>query len=284
MENIVLLPSQNTYVSSEKNTTNYAYSNILCCGNQSTHAQFRAFLYFDLCLMPQNIIIESARLKMFRANPKGNDTKTNLNPYIINSDWNQFDLTWNNQPDFNSSIFGKQIDSLKDYLDCWDVSNIVKQWFLDKSSNSGLILLSPEINEGSFRRYYSTNSNNSEFYPALHIKFSYKHSFCIGSRTIISEIETFVTREDLLFSSWKNTSQFSMYTFIVQNLGMYPIYALPQISPNRQLAIDDGALFSIPPGSAEAIVPQRYAFFSRLCFKCSGGASSKIKIWFQAQI
>lgn len=83
-------------------------------------------------------------------------------------------------------------------------------------------------------------------------------------------------------SQWKHSYDRTMYTFFVRNMGDSDVEVFVQISPDQRAVVDENAVFRIAPHQTEAIVPQTFAFFTRLAFRTiDAHAKSTIKVWFQ---
>lgn len=286
MTHLSLLPSQNTYISSGKPDANFSKSNVLYAGVDSQGSVQRALLSFDLCLLPSDIVIDAAVLRMYADNISERTIPAFITPYILTSSWDEKDVNWSNQPVKNTSLAGKTVEVLSYGWYNWDITNIMQVWILNSGSNSGLILESMEDGTRDIKKFHSARSYYYRNYrPYLEIRYSYKNSFSLSSRNTVNVFETYNTLDLLSFSAWQNTSIYSMYTFFIQNTGQNAAQVFIQISPDRTAVYDEAGCSNIPPGSVEAIVPQRFGFFSRVAFKSSFFArSTTLKIWFQAQV
>jgi hypothetical protein len=283
--NLVVHPSQNVFISSGKPHTNFAWSDLLFIGMGSHCCVKRMLIKFDLSLLPPDISIVKCSLKIYANNYR--HTKASIvTPYALDSDWNEKTVDWNNQPDINKSIIGKTGEVTSTGWYGWDITDIVKTWILDKNNNYGLMLKSYEHKHKDIKLYYS--SENFKYKccsPVLEIKFKKNNSFILFSRCTKNNHKVYKTSDNLKYSFAQNTSAFSMYTFFAKNIGNNPVSVFVQVSPDKHSTFDEAAIYNIPPGKTEAIVPQRYGAYSRLAFKSSAsGGNTKLKVWFQAQV
>lgn len=286
MAGLVLLPSQNSYISNNKPESNFSNSSVLYSGINAKGFIFRSLLLFDLILLPQDTLLESAVLSLYTDLGGVKNDAGFFTPYIITSSWNQNEVTWNNQPEINASIAGETKEIIKSGLCSWDIKSIVQVWILNSSKNFGLMLKSSENAAGDIKRFHSlTDYYYKNYRPFIEIRYSHRNQVSIGSRTTTSTIEVSKTSDECKFSSWQTTAAYSTYTFFVQNLGQNPVCVHLQISPDKEAIKNESFVINIPPGNVEALVPQKFGFFTRVAFKSSfSGRSTNLKIWFQAQV
>lgn len=284
--NLTLIPAQNTYVSSGKADKNFSSSNVLYAGSSASNFLYRTLLYFDMHLVPHNVEIESAILNMYAEYINTRNSSGFFTPYILTSSWDVEQVTWNSLPAFNSSIAGKTVEISTYGWQGWDITNIVKLWSANQSENYGLLLTSTEDIKNDIKKFHSLKSYYYRQYrPFLEIKYDFKSNFTLSSRGIVDVCEQRKTDNEYLFSEWQNTSIYSTYTFFVQNMGSHPATIFVQISPDRRAVVNEPFMICVAPGAVEALVPQKFGFFTRLAYRSSfHGRSTSLKIWFQAQV
>lgn len=94
----------------------------------------------------------------------------------------------------------------------------------------------------------------------------------------------YVTENTINFTEWFNTSNCDVYTFFIHNIGFRAAYIYAQVSPDKTSIINDPYSREILPGETQAIVTQKYGFFTRIAFKSLViDNKTKIRIIFQAQ-
>ncbi len=281
MGSIKLCASNNTYISSKNSTENYTSSRSVYVGMTSSDAVFRALLYFDLSTISGDIQIESAVLKMYSV--QGSTCADKLNPYMIESKWDPDNVTWHNQPSIQPSVPGNAIELSTSGWYSWDITSMVQLWLRDSQRNYGLMIKSGE-NEGNLNIHQFHSSQTyiyKDYKPVLEIGYSHKSTVVLGSRDTANIIETIFACERSKYTAWQNTSVYSLYTFFVQNKGPYPACIRVQISPDKAAVFDEAAEYEVDSGNVQAIVPQRFGFYTRLA--CKAGCST-LRVWFQAQI
>lgn len=287
MINVVLPHPECTYISSENPDTNFAASNYLYVGtDKSGSDQHRIILSFDLSLLPTDIKIESAVLKMYADYYSDKSSVSCLTPYLITSCWEETDVTWSLQPGINQTVYSDSVLVTSSEWYTWDITNMVEAWMNKNTKNYGLMIKSSEDKYGDLKRFQSSRG----FYyknlrPILEIDYDFKNRFLLSSRNTINNVKKHITEDNLCFSAWQNTSIYSTYTFFVQNTGTYPAEIYVQISPDMSAIFEEQAVYTVVPGYTEAIVPQRYGFYSRLALKSYlTGRKTSLTIWFQAQV
>jgi len=101
---------------------------------------------------------------------------------------------------------------------------------------------------------------------------------------LINICEEFVTDDEICYTDWIDTSNCTMYTFFIQNIGFRPAYARAQVSPDKISIINDPDIAEIAPCETRAIVTQKYGFYTRIAFKSLNLLNkTNLKIIFQAQ-
>ena len=287
MISIVLPYLKSTYISSVKPESNFIASYYLYAGTDSHGTGHnRILISFDLCLLPMDIIIESAILKMYADVSGDTSTEGCFTPYLITSCWEEDDVTWNVQPTVDQLIAGKSAQVAASEWYSWDITNIVEAWVNQKAENNGLLLKATEDKIGDLKRFHSSRGfYYKNFRPVLEVKYDFKNRFLLSSRNTVCNLFKYTAEDNVCFSSWQNSSVYSTYTFFVQNTGNYPANIYVQVSPDRSAIFEEQAMYNIAPGDTEAIVPQRFGFFTRLAYKSYVlGRKTSLMIWFQAQV
>ncbi len=286
MAELLLRPSKSTYISNEAPDKNFATADYLYVGTDFNCCEYQTLLKFDLCLLPKNVSITAANLRMYSDSIARGSLAGFFTPYAIKSFWNDTQVTWDTQPGINESITGDcTIVSSRGWYG-WDITNITKPWLINKHNNHGLLLKTQEESIVDIKRFltYKTQPNDS-CGPSLYLEYETSNTRTLCSRCVKNSLKSYRVNDKLSFSSWQNTSTYSMYSFFVQNMGPNPVDVYIQMSPDRTTIHDDSAIFTIEPSATEIIVSPKYTFFTRLAFKQrSTRDSSTLNIWFQAQV
>jgi len=131
---------KDTYVQSgwELNFGYYGFLTVNYRGSSNA----RSFLEFDLSLIPENAVIVSAKLSLYRLEiyviP---DEEINpIGVYRVLNFWDESLLIWDNQPDYHPSPY--DIVEVTDYNQSyqWIVSDLVQSWLNGSFSNYGMML------------------------------------------------------------------------------------------------------------------------------------------------
>lgn len=285
MPSLVLVPCWNAYISSGKPDISFASSNLLYAGVNPHGFIYRSLMYVDLHMLPADMAVDSAILRMYADHSLSKSGTARIAPVIAATAWNEADVTWNSQPGLNPSVTGSTANVFEGGWYSWDVTNLMNMWLLDRSNNFGFAMKSAEETGTDLKSFYSAKHGYARNRPSIEVKYNRKEDLCIGSRSTASVSETYSSENEQGFSSWQNTSTYSLYTFFVQNTGRNPVQLSVQVSPDRSAVFQEAACYILAPGSTEAVVPQRFGYYTRIAFKsCFANRYSHIKIWFQAQV
>ncbi|MBK9722461.1 MAG: DNRLRE domain-containing protein [Saprospiraceae bacterium] len=107
--------------------------------------QGNSLLKFDLSQIPQNLEIEHASMSLFYNSLSSNQGQSGNNACYLRkiiSNWDENSVTWNTAP--NSTATGAQYlktsnSMIQDYPNI-DITDFVKEWYKNPSSNYGMIL------------------------------------------------------------------------------------------------------------------------------------------------
>lgn len=281
MAELVLLPLQRTFVSNLR--PQGRAGNNLYAGMDPHGCLYRMLLQFDTSMLPENCRIVSAVLKACAVVPNQNANGF-FTPYPVLSAWNRR-VTWETQPAFDAYAAGNTVE-----IDCngwyvWDITRVVEDWAHKKMNNNGVMIKSAEEEEPDLTCFEIVLSHNQNCCsPALYVRYDLECIPPFRHNRVKNVFEICRAGDETAYSSWQNTSAFKVYTYSVQNMGPDGALIRVQISPNQSVPIDEAAERELAPGEKLAIVPQKYAFFTRLAVRAeSPGSRCKLKIWFQAQ-
>lgn len=156
-----------TYVDSQFPTTSYQGSEFLRVADVSGSIK-RPYLNFSLTSIPNssNILIAKLNLTINTAL-----SGTNLSIFRINNNWSGVGVTYNNQPEINSSLISNL--SSGGVLDSFNVTNIIGGWYNGSSVNYGFSLrMQNETSDTGTIIYYSSDSSDSSRWPLLDITYN----------------------------------------------------------------------------------------------------------------
>ncbi|MFZ5974710.1 MAG: DNRLRE domain-containing protein [Bacillota bacterium] len=281
MNELVLLPFHKTFISNS-GAQNRPERNHLYAGMDSRGCLYRMLLQFDTGMLPKNSDIISALVKACAAVPNQNANGF-FTPYPVESAWNKR-TAWETQPGTDTHIPGNTVEIDRNGWHIWDITNIVQAWVQKRMNNNGLMIKSMEAEPDltCFEVQLSHNPNCCS--PALYVKYDNECSSSFMHRRNKNTFEICRIGNEPAYSTWQNTAPFKMYTYFIQNMGPDEARVHVQISPNQSTHINEVAVWELALGETAAIVPEKYAFFTRLALRaCSPEGRCKLKIWFQAQ-
>lgn len=149
-------------------TTNYGTSTAIGPAAGSGTKQ-RTLLFFDLGLIPNNAIINSATLGIYQYGSAG--ATSNVNVHLVTSAWTSGGATWSNQPTYLSSLVSTlSIDASVGYKN-FDVKNLVQALVNGDYTNNGFLMkLADETPSSVSKAMYSfDNASNN---PTLTIDYT----------------------------------------------------------------------------------------------------------------
>ncbi len=286
VSNIILTPSDNCYISDKKPYFIYPDKGWFYTGIDCDGAAYRSLLKFDLGGLPGDADIDSAYLRLYSKNKRIKNETSCITPFMITTDWSEGCVNWSNQPQIDTEIRGNTVEVEDSGWYKWDIKNIIGEWRRGSFSNYGFMLRTPEKYSNDIRRFYSAgNPELKAFQPTININYSPKDGVSLDSRRTTSRFQQFNTRDYYRYSSWFRCSDYTTYSFFVQNIGSEPAEVFIQLSPDKSACFNERTVFCIGPGEGRVIVPLEYSFFARLAFKSlNTGHRTALKLWFQGQV
>lgn len=144
--------------------------------------QEKAFIEFDLSFIPNNGVITSAELDLYADNPTttfvGNPSTpmngTNNASYLrrITSPWNEYDVTWNNQPGATSAnevILATSTSTTQDYLNI-NVATLVQD--MVSYGNYGFLIEPVSTTPSNSMIFRSSDYVDSTYRPTLRVCYT----------------------------------------------------------------------------------------------------------------
>lgn len=281
MFKLKLFPSQYTSVSSGYEDTHFPKDDYIFIGTDENGTKFRSLLIFDIDELPKNTFVISAKLTLYSEDmPATNNT--NFTPYLVTSEWDR-QTTWDVLPNVDLSKEGLLLKSNDISKFEWDITDITRKWVKHKINNYGLLLRSSEDGTKDFCRFPVQFSNVNK--PCLKLSLYGFKEVNLSSRRVCSITKEYEVRKTPQYTDWFKVSEYSMYTFFIQNLGTNTVIMQVQISPDKKSVFNENAIYRVPKNGTAAIAPMLYTFYNRLLFKTiPPGKPSTIKVWFQAQV
>jgi hypothetical protein len=167
--------AEDTYITSNKPSTNWCGSNFLRLGyskDPPNNGAERMFLKFDLSSIPSDAAINSARFRIYlhTATPPGDGSMRAESRHLA-SDWNQCLVTWNSHQPHWGSVFGSSwVPSTPGWLEA-DATELVKEWVYGTHPNYGAMVMGDETVRERQRMFYSSRDAGGR-YPRLIVDYT----------------------------------------------------------------------------------------------------------------
>lgn len=140
----------------------------------------RGLIDFDLTVIPNGAVVDSAKLSLYSYDSPNNGTHSSLSGFNesvlcrITEPWDEATVNWNNQPAYttlNQVFLSKCLNPIQDYLDI-DVTNLIHDMIDDSNNSHGFLL--KLVTEMNYRRMIFASSDNidSTLHPKLEIFYS----------------------------------------------------------------------------------------------------------------
>jgi len=173
---VTYIPGQDSYIAQFYPDTNFGNSPALfisrylqCCDI------YRSLVQFDLCnlckLIPITCDIEEAILELTIYRNEISCGSIDLKVFHLLNTWDEITVTWNNQPPvpatpdaiipINAGFLGTI---------SVDITDLVRDWHNGSIPNNGILLKGDET-QNNLVGFFSKDSDNSSFWPKLHVKF-----------------------------------------------------------------------------------------------------------------
>ncbi|MED4749963.1 DNRLRE domain-containing protein [Brevibacillus choshinensis] len=176
--NLVTLTKDNsvakdTYISQQSPTTAFASSTWLYTGsNTVANTAYRSLLIYDLGLIPNNAIINSATLNIKQASGANNGTNRTIGVHAVLGSWDN-NTTWNTTPGFDPIPVSTLVYGLSASGRTFDVKTLVQQWVNGSVQNNGFMLKDQDESVlNSYITNASTDSATQADRPTLTIDYT----------------------------------------------------------------------------------------------------------------
>ena len=154
------------YVSENNPTTQYQSETQLSVYNHSADGEFRAYISFNLTLIPQGAYVVSATLELTRATATGSIPLVDI--YRNTGSW-PVPLTWNSAP---TSIYHSYVDILSSTVTIPLNTTMVQDWVSNPNNNFGIFLLEPDAaDDTDILTFYSSEAATAAYRPKLTIVY-----------------------------------------------------------------------------------------------------------------
>ena len=157
-------PTDDSYVYENSPDSNYGSKYYMWVGYYNNGYEY-GYLKFNLSSVPWYANITSAKVCLYSIK-EYNSPSISVHP-VVNDDWSESDITWNNKPSYEAPLDSVVIDGTGKYY-CWDVTSFVKQQFSgDKVVSLALV---PEVQDSA--EFYTKDAYSSNPHPYLNVTYT----------------------------------------------------------------------------------------------------------------
>lgn len=158
---------EDTYISSQYPTTNYANSQYLVVGKHQTFSTTRSYMKFNLPSLPHGAVVQSAKISLYQYYNTSNSTTVDVRP--VTSTWIATDVNWNTKPVVGGSISNQTV-SQPGWYDFY-ITNLASSWYTGTANNGISIQFRDETHANKI--FYSNNhSTYTTQKPKLTISYT----------------------------------------------------------------------------------------------------------------
>jgi hypothetical protein len=287
MPSIIIQPSlKDAGLEAARPNTNTGNDQIIWTGLYYPPSYYRLLIQFDLSALPADTWITAAIMRLYIAEVTRVDIKGIFTPYRVTALWNEMTVTWNNQPSFDATVYGSQSIVLGPGWYEWDITALVRGWYMGLYPNYGLLLKSDESTPFETKRIYSKEATAYPMLrPMLEISYQSVISVNLAQRAFTDVYLSADSGDEWRYSDAFDISQQSIVTIFAKNGGVNDAVIKLQISPDDSSYVDDSDENTIMPGMMKAMVPARFGRYLRVAYRSVNIAeSTSLHIWYQAQL
>ncbi|UED70706.1 DNRLRE domain-containing protein [Brevibacillus sp. HD3.3A] len=159
-----------TYISQGNPGTNYGSNTGLSVGNSGASGTTanRALLKFDLGLIPNDAIINSATLTLTSSNNAGRT----VNVHKVTNNWDPTTVVWNSNITFDPAVVASKLINNSSTSYPIDVKTLVQEWVNGVANNGFLIKDSTETGASTAFSFYSHEGGAAGQRPTLTIDYT----------------------------------------------------------------------------------------------------------------
>ncbi|MEZ4869108.1 MAG: DNRLRE domain-containing protein [Caldilineaceae bacterium] len=170
---VIQIPAEaDTYIASERADQNFG-GDALFLGFNFFGDRFgaqRILIRFNVDTIPAHAQIKSARLRLrlSYASPS-DDSPMRTVLRRLTSDWDEFGVTWNNEPQWGSVRDSSFVGATPQWYE-WEIPDLVQGWTDDSFPNFGLELIGDETIQQRERVFYARETT-TDFFPQLIVDY-----------------------------------------------------------------------------------------------------------------
>ena len=160
-------PTDDSHVYKNNPDNNYGSSSTLFIDDSDLI--MRIYIRFDLSSIPSNAQIIYAKLSIYRSDTGSNPTGKTVKIYRVTEDWNESDITWNNQPNSVSvETDSATIPSGQTWLE-FNVTGDVQGFINGSYDNYGWVIKCSDCPNDSEAWFRSKEYSEADYHPKLEI-------------------------------------------------------------------------------------------------------------------
>ncbi|MCB0037220.1 MAG: DNRLRE domain-containing protein, partial [Anaerolineales bacterium] len=175
-ETIIQLPvTADAYIASERPLQNFGSDSLFLgynlLGTENYGAQ-RLLVRFDTSAIPETATVEEAyfRLYLTLSDPT-NDEPMGTVLRRLASPWDEYDVTWNSEPDWTPIDDVSYVGSETGAWYTWQIDEVAATWISGAEENYGLEIIGDETVQQRERAFYSRETV-TEFFPQLIVAYT----------------------------------------------------------------------------------------------------------------
>jgi hypothetical protein len=151
-----LFPNADAQVKSTEADANFGSAVGMLAGSDYGLISYRAFIGFDLSVLPANTTVISATLRAYQINSFGFEPSYPMDIYRADGFWSESTLTWNNQPAVTATGHPIAVSNDPGWYE-WDVTDLLNHWL--QNGNNGLAIDGANPAD-EYAREFSTREGN----------------------------------------------------------------------------------------------------------------------------
>jgi hypothetical protein len=172
---ITIYPIADSYVDQYNPTSNYGGKDGLEVGRSTNmfHLEQKAYLMFDLSVIPSGSVITSAQLQLY---PWYVTETQNIGAhYCSDNSWTETGITWNNRPSYSVTPTNVQTVAAQGTWYNWIVTNDVSNTYTSAQKKLTLVLVGEQLFDLAYVEFYSKDQSYSfmqQYSPKLVISIT----------------------------------------------------------------------------------------------------------------
>lgn len=279
--------TEDTFVISDEKRRPQCHSPCLPVGKTGRgymfYSRFISYTFFDLLKIPRQDKITSAKLKIYLYSPPYlGQPPDYIGIQVLKEPFRDCCTNYQNRPPVLPHSL-KKISIYNTPALTIDVTDFVKAWHSGKYANQGLALVPVQMSANGVILFFSSDSQDVSKHPTLRIS-TVSDGSCQKQCTANQE-ETYNVKKKWGFSKFYEIWNYTIYSYIVRNIGGKKILVQLQFSPDNVDYLDEEPGIELLPGQSSIIISSFFARYNRLKFSLAPGETGEgtLKVWLQAR-